>query len=277
MLDKITPALPLLQSTSLLSETFKAFVDLHEEPILSLQNSTNPKPLAEERKHITAQLPIRRLTDLLLKPARVVYNIMGDKHYSIKEESFGFQYFDKNEEAVSAIQDTGNVSASCLRFESNFESGNLLLAYQVSQEEYYLVIRPDYNTTSFCQWFYFLVRNTSQSPLKAKFSIINMTKSSSLFSQGMKIMTMNSESREWVRSGTHISYVRNNLKRFGTEEHYCTLSWHITIGPKEHLLMAYSQPYSFSQLNRDLDKLEDSKYVKRSILARSILRTPVDK
>jgi hypothetical protein len=61
----------------------------------------------------------------------------------------------------------------------------------MAPDHYILLIRPDYNTMSFCQWFYFKVKNISYSNLRVKFSIINMTKSASLFSKGMKIMSLN--------------------------------------------------------------------------------------
>lgn len=58
-----------------------------------------------------------------------------------------------------------------------------------------------------------------------------MTKSSSLFSQGMKIVSMSNQDKRWVRSGSNISYTKNNMKRFMTSEYYHTLSWTINISP----------------------------------------------
>ena len=45
-----------------------------------------------------------------------------------------------------------------LKFESRFESGNLLDAVQVSEFEYDLRVRPDLFTENRAQWFYFRVQ-----------------------------------------------------------------------------------------------------------------------
>lgn len=47
-----------------------------------------------------------------------------------------------------------------LIFESRFEGGNLRRAIQVDTYEYDLLIRPDINTNTYAQWFYFAIRNT---------------------------------------------------------------------------------------------------------------------
>ena len=47
-----------------------------------------------------------------------------------------------------------------LLFESRFESGNLKKAIQVDKNEYELILKPDYGTKNFTQWFYFKISNT---------------------------------------------------------------------------------------------------------------------
>jgi len=48
-----------------------------------------------------------------------------------------------------------------LAFDSRFESGNLMLAYELSEcpFEYHLLIQNDTNTRGYNQWFYFSVEN----------------------------------------------------------------------------------------------------------------------
>jgi len=46
-----------------------------------------------------------------------------------------------------------------LIFESRFESGNLRRAIQIYENEYNLILKPDYFTTGHTQWFYFSVAN----------------------------------------------------------------------------------------------------------------------
>jgi hypothetical protein len=47
-----------------------------------------------------------------------------------------------------------------LVFESRFESGNLLTAIKVSDEEYDLVLQNDINTNGNTQWYFFRCTNT---------------------------------------------------------------------------------------------------------------------
>lgn len=47
-----------------------------------------------------------------------------------------------------------------LVFESRFESGNLRRAFKKTDFEYELLLKTDYNTNNYTQWFYFKVSNT---------------------------------------------------------------------------------------------------------------------
>ena len=60
-----------------------------------------------------------------------------------------------------------------LIFESRFESGNLLLAKKISQNEYHLVLQKDTNTVGYTQWFFFKVSNTRKDNI-VHFNIINL-------------------------------------------------------------------------------------------------------
>ena len=62
-----------------------------------------------------------------------------------------------------------------LVFESRFESGNLKQVIQTGEFEYELVMKPDYNTRNFTQWFYFKVSNTRRYQ-EYIFHIINFVK-----------------------------------------------------------------------------------------------------
>src|ERR1035441_6586451 len=100
-----------------------------------------------------------------------------------------------------------------------------------------------------------------------------MSKSNSLFSQGMKIIALEAGSTRWIRTGENISYVSNQFPR--TFGRYHTLSWRTTMRAGQPVLFAYSQPYLYSQLNLYLDNLEFSSVVKRSILCRTMLSNDI--
>jgi hypothetical protein len=71
-----------------------------------------------------------------------------------------------------------------LIFESRFESGNLKEAIQLDRSEYELVLKPDYGTRNYTQWFYFRIGNTRRHR-EYIFHIINFVKPDSQFNDGM--------------------------------------------------------------------------------------------
>lgn len=56
---------------------------------------------------------------------------------------------------------------------------------QVYSHEYDLILRPDVNTRSHTQWFFFSVANTRKG-VRYKFNVINLLKSDSMYSYGMQ-------------------------------------------------------------------------------------------
>lgn len=82
-------------------------------------------------------------------------------------------------------------SPDSLRFDSNFESGNLLYAYRMETnqiETYDLIMQNDINTKGHNQWFYFKVFNLKRHH-RVRFNIVNFIKGESMFSYGVKPLT----------------------------------------------------------------------------------------
>jgi hypothetical protein len=95
-------------------------------------------------------------------------------------------------------------------FESRFESGNLLASIKVSDNEYEMFLQNDINTNGHTQWYFFRVSNT-RSHNKVKFNINNLSKSDSLYNDGMRILAFSVRAKKeknlgWHRIGTDISY-----------------------------------------------------------------------
>jgi len=67
-----------------------------------------------------------------------------------------------------------------LVFESRFESGNLRRALLVSDNNYNLILKYDYSTTTYTQWYYFKISNVRKD-LRYKFNIINLIKPDSSY------------------------------------------------------------------------------------------------
>ena len=69
-----------------------------------------------------------------------------------------------------------------LKFDSNFESGNLDIVQKISDDTYDLFLRTDTNTCGHHQWFYFSVEHTEKLKNKSvTFNIVNFTKDESLY------------------------------------------------------------------------------------------------
>lgn len=141
-----------------------------------------------------------------------------------------------------------------LLFDSNFECGNLDMAFKVSDTEYDLFMRVDTNTKGIQQWFNFSVEYDSFFEGKTvKFNILNFTKKSSLFCKGMRIVTCRrSNNFRYVKGCENISYTKSRIvgKKIGTlERFYYQLSFTFTFkAPSDKVFFSYSFPYSFSDL-----------------------------
>lgn len=79
--------------------------------------------------------------------------------------------------------------------------------------EYELTLRADMYTGKHTQWFYFRVRNM-KAGVNYRFTIVNLMKSSSLYSQGMRPLLYSERAAKetsvgWQRSGSDIRYFRS--------------------------------------------------------------------
>jgi len=109
-------------------------------------------------------------------------------------------------------------------FDSYFESGNLDIAVKVNEYEYDLYMRADSNTRGHHQWFYFSVQARKEGIVR--FNILNFTKRSSLYTQGMRIAVYSEKKAQravlgelpklyasWHRGGDNITYKLSKLSQ----------------------------------------------------------------
>ena len=165
-----------------------------------------------------------------------------------------------------------------LLFESRFECGNLRRAIQVHEYEYDLILKPDYNTRGYTQWYYFRVSNTRPGKLY-RFNIINLMKPDSLYNHGMRpLVYSDSDARRtgrgWVRGGNDICYYQNSMKR-KTPGYYYTLTFSVMFEhDRDTVYFSHSYPYTYTDLQRYLNKLEQDpkrkNRMKRKTLCQSI-------
>uniref|UniRef100_A0AAV2L5L7 Cytosolic carboxypeptidase 2 n=1 Tax=Knipowitschia caucasica TaxID=637954 RepID=A0AAV2L5L7_KNICA len=168
-----------------------------------------------------------------------------------------------------------------LEFESRFESGNLHKAVQVGPFDYELTIRCDMYTKKHTQWFYFRVKNM-KAGVTYRFTIVNMMKSSSLYSYGMKPLLYSERSAKesgvgWQRTGFNIRYYRNlnqNMKENETKSLYC-LTWSLQFPyESDTCFMSHCYPYTYSHLQHYLQRISTNpnvaSYCKLRILCHSL-------
>ncbi|KAI5730858.1 hypothetical protein M8J77_000932 [Diaphorina citri] len=150
-----------------------------------------------------------------------------------------------------------------LRFESRFESGNLAKAVKISDNYYELYLRTDLYTNRHMQWFYFRINNT-RANVYYRFSIVNLSKSESLYSVGMKPLMYSTKEAElnkigWRRCGENITYFRNDLSNGeSVEDATYTLSFNLTLPyDDDEVYLAHCYPYTYSDLQDYLLKLQN--------------------
>lgn len=65
----------------------------------------------------------------------------------------------------------------------------------MGETEYNLILKYDYNTTAYTQWYYFRVTNMRRG-LKYKFNFVNLVKPESSYNQGMKPLVYSKKEAE---------------------------------------------------------------------------------
>jgi len=151
-------------------------------------------------------------------------------------------------------------SDETLVFESRFESGNLRRAVKVFDYEYDLVLNPDYHTRAHTQWYLFSVSNTRVGRTY-KFNLMNLMKSTSLYSEGMRPLCYSMRAAEetgagWKRVGHHIGYYQNGIKR-RDKGCFHTLAFSVEFQhDNDTVYFAHCFPYTYSDLQHYIGLLE---------------------
>lgn len=166
-------------------------------------------------------------------------------------------------------------------FESRFESGNLLAAIKMSDTEYDLILQNDINTNGHTQWYFFRVGNTRKGQ-KVTFNIINLAKPDSLYNQGMKVLSYSTRKKQeggtgWHRIGRDIGYYQNHFKRKisnGATKTFYSLSFtHTFEHDKDQQFFAHCYPYTYSDLQEDLTRIQKDPYTQNFCHRGTLCRT----
>jgi hypothetical protein len=170
---------------------------------------------------------------------------------------------------IYQIQDNDNGN---LKFDSFFESGNLMRVYYKENNIYDLYIRVDTNTNRHCQWFYFSTTHTKAGQT-VHFNILNLNKSRCLVPQGFKpvykskINELNGNPA-WSRVAGFVShrkstglepelYPEDEATDRRKKTACYTLSFsHTFEHDNDTVFFAYSVPYTFARLKEFLSHTE---------------------
>jgi hypothetical protein len=151
-----------------------------------------------------------------------------------------------------------------IAFDGNFENGNLDLAFRTTEGQYNLLTRPDTNSKGHTQWFFFKVRSTVKQTVQL--NLINMVKPKSLFGRGAYPYIGYKDSAGkfvWgqLPDTCRLSYTRTNLKYDISEgpkkRIYMTLSFSLELESGRERWIAYSIPYTYSDLLRYIENLSE--------------------
>mmetsp|Transcript_13479 Transcript_13479/g.11544 ORF Transcript_13479/g.11544 Transcript_13479/m.11544 type:complete len:495 (+) Transcript_13479:437-1921(+) len=202
---------------------------------------------------------------------KVVYDCVDPSYYtkSLNPKDYGMD--------VLPFYIPGSKDDTTLVFESRFESGNLRRAIQIYENEYNLILKPDYFTRGHTQWYYFSVANTRKDK-EYRFNIINMMKPDSLYNCGMKpLIYSDAHARYkkigWHRDGYDICYYQNNMKRRNAGYYY-TLTFTIKFKhDHDTVYLAHCFPYTYSDLNQYLRSIEEDPIKKNKFRRRPLCQT----
>uniref|UniRef100_A0A8C4NRF1 Cytosolic carboxypeptidase 1 n=1 Tax=Dicentrarchus labrax TaxID=13489 RepID=A0A8C4NRF1_DICLA len=189
--------------------------------------------------------------------------------------------YDLDIPSCPVIEDSGE----SLKFNSQFESGNLRKAVQVRKYEYDLVLNSDINSNHYHQWFYFEVSGMRVGSTY-RFNIINCEKSNSQFNYGMQVLMYSVQEAisgrpRWVRTGTDICYYKNHFARSSIAaggqkgKSYYTMTFSTNFSHKDDVCyFAYHYPYTYSTLKMHLSKLEALRtpqiYLRQDVLCETL-------
>ncbi|XP_078593876.1 cytosolic carboxypeptidase 1-like isoform X1 [Branchiostoma floridae x Branchiostoma japonicum] len=156
-----------------------------------------------------------------------------------------------------------------LRFNSQFESGNLRKAVQIRKYEYDLILNSDINTNHHHQWFYFEVSGMRED-VSYTFNIVNCEKANSQFNFGMQpvmysVLEAVNGQPGWVRAGKNICYYKNHFARSAAVtggqkgKSYYTFSFSVKFPHRDDICyFAYHYPFTYSTMLTNLQRLESS-------------------
>lgn len=173
-----------------------------------------------------------------------------------------------------------------LTFFSKFECGNLSKAIRVSETEYELLLEEDFNTSGHFHWFYFRTKSRLPVSTTVRFKILNMMKTTSLYSSGFQpfaysLKKFNAKGVGWHTTGKNVAYYKNRIQRkkeftdlgysSKNNQYFYTLEWTYEFEyPQDEVYFAQFPPYAYTDLLKNLTDIQHKNGIK-DIMRMSVL------
>ena len=134
------------------------------------------------------------------------------------ENNVNYNQLKRQLEANKKVKELPITDTFALKFDSDFESGNLDLAARTfldRNDEYDLLLRLDSNSKTHQQWFYFSCETRGNyKNHRVRFNLLNFTKPHSLYQRGMLPVVWSERLYKatgtgWHRAGTEVRYDRS--------------------------------------------------------------------
>jgi len=144
-----------------------------------------------------------------------------------------------------------------LLFSSNFDNGNLMKVEKGTEtNEFYLWVAPDNAGTELARadganaWFHFCVSHVRKGTT-LRLQIMNAANHSGLYKQDMRpVFRCSSTKNTWMR-------IKSPVKLQRQSERSATISFEHTVDcDDDTLYFAFTYPYSYQDVQRELDELE---------------------
>lgn len=149
---------------------------------------------------------------------------------------------------------------------------------------YNLILKYDYQTTTYTQWFYFRITNVRKNT-RYKFNIINLIKPDSSYNQGQKPLFYSTKEAArpggigWYRDGENICYYQNAMKRKGGG-YYHTLTFEVSFKHEEdEVYVSHCYPYTYSdsiELLQGLCRSETKDKIRKTVLCKTLAGNDVE-
>ncbi|XP_061172292.1 cytosolic carboxypeptidase 1-like [Saccostrea echinata] len=222
------------------------------------------------RKFGVQRMKVFEDIDRMIHPEHVIDRVVYDVDTVVARASSAYSPSNANLSNRDQMRIGSRLEAggsASLRFNSQFESGNLRKAIWVREFEYDLILNPDVNTNHHHQWFYFEVSNMI-ADVPYRFNIVNCEKLNSQFNFGMKpVMFSVTEAMDgkpyWLRKGSTICYYKNHFTRSAQAtggvkgKTYYTATFTMTFKhDKDICYLAYHYPYTYTTLQTHLNLWE---------------------